>query len=219
LVISKLLSETFATSSGTDMTDDLKFGALGPNAVHLCIDMQRLFAEDTEWHTPWIDRVLPQVESMVAVRPERTVFTRFVPPQSVAQTFGTWTRYYQRWRAFTLERLPPDLVNLVPALAAFVPPAMIFDKQVYSPWHDGALHKLLRDRATDTLIISGAETDVCVLGAVLGAVDRGYRVIITEDGICSSADDTHDALLALYKSRFAQQIEVTTTDIILGNWG
>jgi nicotinamidase-related amidase len=200
------------------MTDDLKFGALGPNAVHLCIDMQRLFAEDTEWHTPWIDRVLPQVESMVAARPERTIVTRFMPPQSLGPTFGTWTRYYQRWRDFTLERLHPDLVNLVPRLAAFAPPATIFDKRVYSPWHDGALHNLLRDRATETLVISGAETDVCVLGAVLGAVDLGYRVIIPEDGICSSADDTHDALMTLYKSRFAQQIEVTTTDVILRNW-
>jgi nicotinamidase-related amidase len=30
------------------------------------------------------------------------------------------------------------------------------------------------------LVITGSETDVCVLGTVLGAVDFSYRVIIVE---------------------------------------
>jgi nicotinamidase-related amidase len=200
------------------MTDELKFGDLGPNAVHLCIDMQRLFAEETEWHTPWIERVLPQIHEIVAIRPERTVFTRFVPLASVAEAPGTWARYYQRWQSFTLNRLHPDLVGLVPDLAAYVPPAIVFDKHVYSPWCSGHLHQLLRSRNVDTLVVTGAETDVCVLGAVLGAVDLGYRVIIPEDAICSSADETHDALISLYKSRFSQQIEVTSTSTLLRKW-
>jgi len=36
----------------------LRFGPLGGRTVHLCIDMQNLFAEDTPWHTPWMKRVL-----------------------------------------------------------------------------------------------------------------------------------------------------------------
>jgi nicotinamidase-related amidase len=39
----------------------LRFGPLGPKTAHLCIDMQNLFAEDTPWHTPWMNRVLPIV--------------------------------------------------------------------------------------------------------------------------------------------------------------
>lgn len=200
------------------MTDELKFGDPGPDTVHLCIDMQRLFAEETEWHTPWIERVLPQIQQIAAMRPERTVFTRFMPPASVAEAPGTWARYYQRWQAFTLSHLQHDLVGLVPELAAFVPPAIVFDKHVYSPWSDGELHRLLRGRNVDTLIITGAETDVCVLGAVLGAVDLGYRVIIPEDAICSSSDETHDALMMLYRSRFSQQIEVISTSKLLRAW-
>ena len=28
---------------------------------HICVDMQRLFHEDTPWHVPWMRRALPQV--------------------------------------------------------------------------------------------------------------------------------------------------------------
>ena len=28
---------------------------------HLCIDMQRLFADQTAWQVPWLPRVLPAV--------------------------------------------------------------------------------------------------------------------------------------------------------------
>jgi nicotinamidase-related amidase len=39
----------------------------------------------------------------------------------------------------------------------------------------------------ETLIISGGETDVCVLSTVLSAVDLGYRIILVEGALCSSS--------------------------------
>ena len=39
----------------------------------------------------------------------------------------------------------------------------------------------LREREADALIVSGSETDVCVLATVLDAVDMGYRVIVVRD--------------------------------------
>ena len=67
-------------------------------------------------------------------------------------------------------------------------------------------------------MITGAETDVCVLGAVIDAVDRGYRVVLATDAICSSSDQTHDALMTLYQNRFSQQIETAETEAILEAW-
>ena len=52
----------------------------------------------------------------------------------------------------------------------------------------------------------------------MGAIDRGYRVVLVRDALCSSADPTHDATLTLYQERFGQQIEVATADTILGGW-
>jgi hypothetical protein len=34
-------------------------GLSAPACVHICVDMQRLFAEPTEWQMPWLEKVLP----------------------------------------------------------------------------------------------------------------------------------------------------------------
>jgi nicotinamidase-related amidase len=196
----------------------LPYGRLGPGTVHLCIDMQNLFAEETPWHTPWMARVLPVVARIAMYRPEHTVFTRFVPPPRPEAMPGTWRRYYERWRELTLERIDPRLIELVPPLAALVPPAAVVDKHVYSPFTEPDLLKLLRERETDTLVISGAETDVCVLATVLDAVDLGFRVVLATDALCSASDKTHDALLTLYHERFSQQIETAESETILAAW-
>jgi nicotinamidase-related amidase len=191
---------------------------LTERCVHLCVDMQRLFAEPTAWHTPWMERVLPVVERLAAAWPERTIFTRFIPARRPGEGHGTWRRYWERWASMTLEALPPGMTDLVPSLARLVPPAEVVDKRHYSPWLDPALDERLRARDAEALIVSGAETDVCVLATVLGAVDRGYRVVVPTDALCSSSDRTHDALLTLYRERYGQQVETATAEEILRAW-
>jgi nicotinamidase-related amidase len=120
--------------------EGIRFGRLGDCAVHLCIDMQMLFAAPTEWHVP----------------------------------------------RMTLE---PALPNL------------------------------LRERRVETVVVSGGETDVCVLATVLGAVDRGLRVVLAADALCSTSDRAHDCLLTLYREPFSQQIEAASIEDILAYWG
>ncbi|ACL57756.1 cysteine hydrolase family protein [Methylobacterium nodulans] len=199
-------------------TDALPNGPLDAAAVHLCVDMQRLFAEQTAWHMPWMARVLPRVRRLAERFPERTIFTRFIPARNPGEGRGCWKRYYERWACMTLEQLGEDMVALVPDLASFAPPAQVVDKRVYSPWLESSLEQILRERRADTLVITGGETDVCVLATVLGALDRGYRMVLATDGLCSSSDETHDAMLTLYQQRFGQQLETATTDQILRNW-
>ncbi len=186
--------------------------------AHLCVDMQRMFAEDTEWRTPWMQRVLPAVQSIAEAHADETIFTRFMPPETPEEVAGGWRAYFERWRSFTRQELDPGLIDLVPSLAGLVPPAVVIDKPGFSPFMDTHLHKLLQERSVDTLVISGAETDVCVLAAVLSAVDAGYFVVLPKDALCSSADETHDALLTLYASRFGQQIALSDTAEILAAW-
>lgn len=200
------------------MADGLMRGTIPETAVHLCIDMQRMFAEDTAWKTPWMDRVLPVVVSLCEHKAERTCFTRFIPAVEVGDGEGTWRRYWERWPEMTIDRLGADKVDLVPELAAFVPPARVLDKRIYSPWIGAGLDEALRRGGVDTLVISGGETDVCVLAAVMGAVDLGYRVVVVTDALCSSSDETHDALLGLYRDRYGQQIETAESKEILANW-
>lgn len=158
------------------------------------------------------------VERLCAGRPEQTCFTRFVPPRTPDEAAGAWCGYWDRWEEMTLDRLPPQAIQLMPELARFAPPAIVFDKPVYSPWWDGRLHGTFRDKGVDTLIATGGETDVCVLATVLGALDLGYRVVVVTDALCSSTDEVHDAALKLYHDRFAQQVDTAQADEVLEAW-
>jgi nicotinamidase-related amidase len=191
---------------------------LTERTLHLCVDMQNIFAEDTPWHTPWMTRVLPRVAALVERHPERTIFTRFIPPAEPEEMHGTWRRYFERWRELTTNHINPRLLDLVDPLGRFAPPALVLDKRYYSPFHGTSLAQMLRERQCNALVVSGAETDMCVLAAVLDAVDLGVRVVLPTDALCSSSDETHDALLKLYRSRFAEQIETADTESILASW-
>lgn len=183
--------------------------------AHLCIDMQRMFAEDTPWHVPWMREVSPQIEELSGRHPENTIFTRFVTPLRPETMEGMWRAYYEKWRLMTREHLDPDLIDLIPSLKTLVPPARIFDKMTYSPWVSGELHGTLWKEGIGTVVLTGGETDVCVLSAALGAIDLGYRVVVLKDAVCSGADDTHDASLELLGDRFSVQLDLSTTEEFL----
>lgn len=116
----------------------------------------------------------------------------------------------------TLDRLEPGMVDLVPELASLVPPAEVVDKTVYSPW--ASLDARLGARGADTILVTGGETDVCVAATVLGGVDRGYRIVLVKDGLCSSSDEAHDAAMCLYNRRFGQQVEVAAAELVIKSW-
>ncbi|MGE7368558.1 cysteine hydrolase family protein [Neorhizobium sp. NPDC001467] len=174
--------------------------------------MQRMFAEDTPWHVGWMNRVLPQIEAVSSRFAAKTVFTRFVPPDNSEQANGAWQAYYRKWQNMTLEHLPLELVDLVAPLARLVPPATVFDKATYSPWTDGRLHVSFYRQNVTSVVVSGGETDVCVLATVLGAIDFGYKVVVLSDAVCSGADATHDAALTLLGDRFSTQLDVMTSE-------
>jgi nicotinamidase-related amidase len=192
--------------------------AIGPGALHIAVDLQRLFAETTEWHTPALDAIVPTVARIAAAQPERTVFTRFITPAAPQHAAGVWQRYYQRWRSVTLERMDPALLELVMPLRRFAPPATVIDKTTYSAFESEAFLRLLERRQADTLIFTGIETDVCVLTSVMAAVDRGLRVIVVADAVASSSAAGHRAVLDAVLPRFDQQIEVIDSTDLLAAW-
>ncbi|MGA8760119.1 MAG: hypothetical protein WB611_28130 [Stellaceae bacterium] len=98
----------------------LPFGPLTQRSVHLCIDMQNLFAGATPWHTPWMTRVLPVVEEIAGRHASQTVFTRFIPPAKAEDVSGTWQRYFQRWAEMTRD------VTRAPRKAALAAPRIVF---------------------------------------------------------------------------------------------
>jgi nicotinamidase-related amidase len=199
------------------VADDLRY-PLTDRTLHVCIDMQRLFSASEPWPTPWMDRVLPVIRELAGRHPERTIFTRFITPVRPQDMPGMWQRYYARWRQTTRENLDASLLDLLPSLAELCPPATIINKTRYSAFADSALFTHLQERQADGLIVSGSETDVCVLATILDAVDLGYRVVLVRDAVCSSSDEGHDALLKLYHRRYTEQIETADAELILKHW-
>src|SRR5688572_752160 len=165
--------------------------SIGASAAHVCLDMQNLFAPGGLWATPWMPKVVPVVAAITSRHADRTIFTRFITPWDPSERRGTWQHYYAHWPTALRQNLPKEALDVVPELAHFLPPALIVDKVHYSGFVASDLRAKLTALSADTLIFSGAETDVCVLATVLHAVDSGYRVIVVHDGICSSSDEGH----------------------------
>jgi nicotinamidase-related amidase len=185
------------------------------STIHLCLDMQLLFAPGSIWATPWMARVTPNIVRICEALAPRNVFTRFIPQARADEAPGMWNAFYRKWEDVTRDHLDTNYLRLIPELEKFTPTAAIFDKLVYSAFHDGRLHAFLQQKGVNSLIMTGAETDICVLSTTLDAVDYGYRVVLIEDALCSSSDTGHDALMTMYRNRLSLQIQLATTDDIM----
>jgi beta-phosphoglucomutase-like phosphatase (HAD superfamily) len=47
---------------------------------------------------------------------------------------------------------------------------------------------------------------------------KRFRTILVTDALCSSADETHDAMMNVYMNRFGEQVETVTTQTLLASW-
>lgn len=186
--------------------------------LHLCVDMQRLFAEPTAWRVPWLPRIVPVVLEIASRHARRTVFSRFAPPATPDAAEGAWRAYYERWPQMTGSALDPHLLELVDPLARLVPPARAVDKPGNSVFSRTGFAAALKRRGVTTLVVTGGETDVCVLATVMQAIDLGFRILLPTDALCSTSDGAHDAIVDLFRTRFASQVEATTTEDLLRRW-
>jgi len=196
----------------------LRFGEIGKRAVHACIDMQRLFAEGSDWSSPAVHAIEPKVSRIAAHAPPLTLFTRFLTPERAADAQGQWQIYYRHWKSVLASNLGHDLLDLLPPLRRFVPPARVIDKYVHSAFEAPEFQRALDDLDADTIIFTGVETDVCVLASALTAVDRGYRTILVSDAIASSSPPGHRSALDDIYPRFDQQVELINTNALLRAW-
>jgi nicotinamidase-related amidase len=189
------------------------------DALHVAVDVQRLFTEHSEWRVPSLPAILPNLLKLCRHRPQQTLFTRFIPPASAEHGAGAWRRFYERWSSVTLDRMAPAMVELVPELAALAPPVEVIDKGTYSAFGSEAFRAALARRHCGTLILSGIETDVCVLASMFEAVDRGLRCVVAGDAVTSGSARCHAAALEIIATRFSEQVDVAPTAEIIAAWG
>ncbi|MDQ0469846.1 cysteine hydrolase family protein [Labrys wisconsinensis] len=191
---------------------------LGQRALHVAIDMQRLFAEPTDWYVPALAGIVANVERLARERADLTLFARFLVPPSAAEAPGRWRRHYQRWPSVAGDRLDPALIDLVAPLATLARPDRVIDKHGYSVFGAEGFAGMLAHRGVDALVFSGVETDVCVLASVLDAVDLGLRVVVVSDAVTSADLDVHAIVLGRLLPRLDAQVEIATTEAVLAAW-
>jgi nicotinamidase-related amidase len=141
---------------------------------------------------------------------------RFILPASPGEAPGQWRSYFERWKIVTRPSLGGSQLGLISELARYVPPATIVDKP--AAFFRSSLVDFLFERHVTTVVVSGAETDVCVLSTVLDAVNIGFRVVIVEDALCSSSDAGHEALMTMYRLRFSEQIDLVSAGQLADVW-
>lgn len=167
------------------------------------VDMQRVFGDaDSPWAMPAFADVVPAVNALVERFEGRTVFTRFVPPETPA---GSWQDYYARWPFALTPAAAPfwELVPEVPTRGAAVIGAPTMSKWVPA----------LRDAlgGSRDLVVCGVATDCCVLSTTLAAIDDGARVRVVADACAALSPESQKrslAALALY----GPQVRVVTAD-------
>lgn len=74
----------------------------------------------------------------------------------------------------------------------------------------------LKDLKVDTVVVCGVNTDVCVGQTARELADRGYEVLLVEDGCATLSLDAHRMTLETFAAVFGQS---TSTDEIVGEIG
>ena len=170
------------------------------------IDMQRLFGDPSSpWATPGFDEIVKPIDELAsAFGAERTVFTRFIVPETWE---GSWVPYYQAWEPVTRPGARP-LMSLVEPWASRDPPPRTLDKPTFSKW-GSELRERARDAGAGTLVMCGVATDCCVIATALPAADGGMLVRVVSDACAGATAEQHRAALSVMGG-FAPQIELTT---------
>jgi nicotinamidase-related amidase len=187
-------------------------------AMHIVIDMQRLFAEHPDWAVKEIGRIRQEVGWLAEHKPGRTLWTRFVPARNAAAAQGAWRKYYEQWPAATLDGGGADYVELLPEHRTLAGKTGIFDKSTFSAFGNPQFGAALQNAGVDTLILSGVETDVCVWATALDAVDLGYFVVLARDALASGTPEAHQATLDVLAPRFAPQVSAMNHSELEAAW-
>jgi nicotinamidase-related amidase len=83
-----------------------------------------------------------------------------------------------------------------PGLAA-QPGDHVLPKKRYGAFSGNGLAFLLKNLGVETLILTGVETEICILATAYHAFNEDFRVLVASDGTAGLEDDLADAALRI----------------------
>ncbi len=88
----------------------------------------------------------------------------------------------------------------------------ILDKNRYSSFYNTNLEVILRGLQTDTLIVCGVTTEICVDSTIRDAYFRDFRILVPEDAVAATDIERHHGTLRTIEYGFGT---VTTTAALI----
>lgn len=167
------------------------------------IDMQRVYLPEGAWATPGILRAEQNILALLQ-KYEDVIFTRHL---SAENPVGTWARY----NAAALEvDKNPNNARLIESLAAYEGESL--EKTTYSAF--GSPDFSCRAQAAKRLILTGVQSEFCVLATLLDAVDAGIDVIYVADAVAGSATHLERAVEDIVRLMPAQAALMATRELL-----
>jgi nicotinamidase-related amidase len=81
---------------------------------------------------------------------------------------------------------------------------IVLPKTASGVFNATAIDQILRNLGIENLIVTGVVTNNCVENAVRDACDRGYAVVLVEDGCAAVTEELHGAAVRAMKDHFAK---------------
>jgi len=103
-------------------------------------------------------------------------------------------------------------LELMPQLLDSDYDIVVRNKKRYDSFAATELDHVLRSRDIETLLVTGVNTNSCVLATTIAANTRDYAAIVVEDCVDTMDRPLHDAALSIIRQAFGW---VATTDEIL----
>jgi len=103
-------------------------------------------------------------------------------------------------------------LELMPELLDSDYDIVVYNKKRYDSFAATELDHVLRTRGIQTLLLTGVNTNSCVLATTVAANTRDYAAVVVEDCVDTMDRQLHDAALAVIRQAFGW---AATTDEVL----
>ena len=172
----------------------------GPTApTLLAVDVQAGFAVPGTAHIPSAIR-----SACEAFRFGRRIFARFENPG----VDGPFVRHLG-WHGLS----GPEATRLAPEVAGLAPD--VFAHSGYSLFARTPLDRWLGDSPSETVLLVGVDTEVCIYHTALELFDRGHRPLVASDLVAScGGQHAHDAALAMLRRTIGTAAVAPISDLL-----
>jgi nicotinamidase-related amidase len=169
-----------------------------PRSALIVIDMLNSYEHaDADKLTRSVERVLPNIESLIARARDEDVLTIYVN-----DNFGSW-------RSDQDELLETALASQYRHLVEPIAPqedTLFVVKARHSAFYQTPLEYLLSQEEVDRIVLTGQVTEQCILYSALDAYIRHLQVVVPSDATACIHEDLAEASLKMMELNMAAEI-------------